>query len=338
ARECMQRDRACAVMKPLLRPDLQLAAAVALGLRPASDLPATDDGEPPQVARAARSLRVLLAEDNPVNQRLATEWLRQWGHQVLVADNGLQALERLERETVDLVLMDVQMPEMDGLTAARTIREQERETEGQPRLPIIAMTAHSLHGDRQRCLDAGMDEYLAKPVNQAKLFEVIERLTGGLTGGSPDGTPAASDREQDSDNADSQASESNASDSQTARPGLDRQAVLARCGGDESLMREIIQLLLDNSPAALDGLRRAVAAGDATAIGETAHAFKSSISYFSLEELRDATIRLEQSGRDDDLQAAPEQLARLEECWSGLLPKLVELAQAPLPRETVRPQ
>ncbi len=145
-------------------------------------------GEMPIMSRrmhekARKRLKVLLAEDNVINRRLALAILEKWGHQVTVAPNGLEALEALTRWSFDLILMDIQMPLMDGLEATRCIRESER-TDGGRHIPIIAMTAHAMKGDRERCITAGMDEYLAKPVKADELFLLIERLgaeeaTGG---------------------------------------------------------------------------------------------------------------------------------------------------------------
>jgi len=119
-------------------------------------------------------LRILLAEDNLVNQRLASRLLEKQGHVVTVANNGQEALDHLLKASFDLVLMDVQMPELDGLEATREIRKREGST-GE-HIPIVAMTAHAMDGDRERCLDAGMDEYMSKPIKANILFEVIDRL------------------------------------------------------------------------------------------------------------------------------------------------------------------
>jgi signal transduction histidine kinase/CheY-like chemotaxis protein len=125
--------------------------------------------------RAARRLRVLVAEDNPVNQKLAQHLLERRGHTPILVGNGREAVETIVRDHFDLVLMDLQMPEMDGFEATASIRARERET-SIPRVPIIALTAHAMQGDRQRCLDADMDGYVAKPIKPVELFEVIDRV------------------------------------------------------------------------------------------------------------------------------------------------------------------
>src|SRR5206468_1453924 len=129
-------------------------------------------------ATAARPLRILLAEDNEVNQRLAGRVLEKHGHSVIIVGDGRDALKALDREKFDVVLMDVQMPNMSGLEATAAIRLVEKMIG--THVPIIAMTAHAMAGDRQRCLESGMDDYLAKPLDPKTLFEAIERATAHL--------------------------------------------------------------------------------------------------------------------------------------------------------------
>ena len=121
----------------------------------------------------ASELRVLLVEDNLLNQKLAQRILEKRGYSVVLAGNGVEALEALEREGFDLVLMDLQMPEMGGLEAAALIREKERIQGGH--IPIIALTAHAMKGDRERCLEAQMDDYISKPFNRSELYAKIEK-------------------------------------------------------------------------------------------------------------------------------------------------------------------
>jgi two-component system sensor histidine kinase/response regulator len=116
-----------------------------------------------------------LAEDNAVNQKIASRFLEKEGHRVTLASNGRQALAAIERENFDVVLMDVQMPEMDGFEATAAIRAQERDTG--KRLPILAMTAHAMAGDRERCLAAGMDGYIAKPISASALIELLQQFS-----------------------------------------------------------------------------------------------------------------------------------------------------------------
>jgi CheY-like chemotaxis protein len=138
---------------------------------------ARDGAAAPGVAPAAAALRVLLAEDNPVNVKFALKVLERGGHHVTVAGNGREAVDLWRTGPFDLILMDVQMPEMDGLDATREIRRLEAGRDGGGgRVPIIAMTANAMSGDREMCLDAGMDGYVAKPVKRDALFAEVERV------------------------------------------------------------------------------------------------------------------------------------------------------------------
>src|SRR5262249_43249441 len=121
-----------------------------------------------------RSLQILLAEDNPVNQMTATTMLEKLGHAVVVANNGRQAIDKINEEKFDVVFMDVQMPEMDGVTATGEIRRRERATGGH--IPIVAMTAHAMKGDKEKCLEAGMDDYVSKPIRRKDLADVLARI------------------------------------------------------------------------------------------------------------------------------------------------------------------
>jgi two-component system sensor histidine kinase/response regulator len=152
------------VIRHLVRdePESRPAAVPAVANRPAPS--------------ANAPIRVLLAEDNIVNQRVAAGMMRRQGHEVTIASNGRDALTALEHGTFDIVLMDVQMPEMGGFEATAMIRRQEAERGGH--MPIVAMTAHAMKGDRERCLDAGMDDYLSKPLEATTLLEMIDRLSG----------------------------------------------------------------------------------------------------------------------------------------------------------------
>ena len=174
AERCRTLGVAAHLMKPVKQSSLLDAIVVGVGGGKAEERPAAGqpDGELP--AQEVRSLRVLLAEDNPVNQKFAVRTLEKTGHSVVVANNGREAVDAWGKEQFDLVLMDVQMPEMDGFEATASIRGGEKGTEKYT--PIIAMTAHAMKGDRERCLDAGMDGYVTKPVKASTLFAEVERV------------------------------------------------------------------------------------------------------------------------------------------------------------------
>jgi CheY-like chemotaxis protein len=170
---CQSLDIRALLVKPIKRSELLEAILVTLGLT--GDIaevgPAAAD-----LGRSIGPLRILVAEDSLVNQKVILGTLQTRGHQVTLADNGRTALAKFQRQPFDLVLMDVQMPEMDGLEAAAAIRDLEGSAV--KRTPIVALTAHAMKGDRERFLAAGMDEYVAKPVRADELFEVIASLLG----------------------------------------------------------------------------------------------------------------------------------------------------------------
>jgi CheY-like chemotaxis protein len=136
---------------------------------------------PAATTSADRVLRILLAEDNPTNQKFAVRAIEKAGHSVVVANNGSEAVEAVDQDSYDVVLMDIHMPEMDGLEATRTIRAREDAAEAPQRIPIIAMTANAMKGDRERCLEAGMDGYVSKPVKRKTLFAEIDRVLNEST-------------------------------------------------------------------------------------------------------------------------------------------------------------
>jgi CheY-like chemotaxis protein len=173
AHRCKQLGIATYLVKPILQGELLEAILAVLGSR-------TDAAEPAQLVpsdslwKERRPLRILLAEDNVVNQRLAMRMLEKQGHTVVVVGDGVLALAALERDRFDVVLMDVQMPLMDGVEATGAIRKEERASGRH--IPIIAMTAHAMSGDRQRFLASGMDGYVSKPVHSQELFAAIENV------------------------------------------------------------------------------------------------------------------------------------------------------------------
>jgi CheY-like chemotaxis protein/signal transduction histidine kinase len=176
AARCRELGIEAYVLKPIKQADLREAVSAVLGRGPA-----TEQTAPPLLTRHSlreqqTRLRILLAEDNRVNQRLATRLLEKHGYSVVVANDGQEAIAVLEQQSVDLILMDVQMPNLDGLEATAAIRK--KESGSGARIPIVAMTAHAMKGDRERCLEAGMDGYITKPIQAQELYETIERMAG----------------------------------------------------------------------------------------------------------------------------------------------------------------
>ncbi len=183
---CRELGIRCYLTKPVKQPDLWRTIATALG-RPVPDLDGVAPAAPAAEAGAVRSWDVLVAEDNPVNQRLAVALLEKRGHRVTLAGDGDAAVRALQGRAFDVVLMYLQMPVLDGLEATRRIRKREAESGGH--VPIVAMTAYAMKGDRERCLEAGMDGYISKPVRAAELYATLEQIQAGRPPGASTGTP-----------------------------------------------------------------------------------------------------------------------------------------------------
>jgi PAS domain S-box-containing protein len=270
-------------------------------------------------ARAARQpLRVLLAEDNPVNQEVALRLLERRGHSVIVAENGRQALTAIERHRFDLVLMDVQMPEMGGLEATQLIREKEKST-GE-HLPILAMTAHAMQGDRERCIAAGMDGYLAKPIDPKSFLQTVEGI---------------SQRAEQSETGPKQAETHVGSGD--GRRALDAKALLEWFSGNRKLLRDIVKTFRDDCPRMMARIRSALAANDANLLAEAAHALKGSVGNFGPTAALDSIRDMEKIARQGKLDGAWELYATLEDEIALLLPALHAIgAQQRASRRTSR--
>ena len=237
------------------------------------------------------ALHILLAEDNRVNQTVATRILEKMGHSVVLANNGKEALSALATEKFDLVFMDLQMPEMDGLSATRSIREQEKQTHSH--LPIIAMTAHALKGDRERCLEGGMDGYVSKPINVKELRDAMAAVVPGECGsGLAKVEPALAPKEN--------------------VIAWDVSETLQRLGGDVSLLGEVVQIFLVETPRKLNELREAIAEPAPATVERTAHSLKGELGYLGITGASQRARELEEMGRKNDLQTAPAVFAALE--------------------------
>jgi two-component system, sensor histidine kinase and response regulator len=257
--------------------------------------------------QTARPLRILLAEDNLVNQKLAVRLLEKAGHSVAVANNGREALDAIARGKFDAVLMDVQMPVMGGFEATAALRERELATGGH--LPIIATTAHAMKGDREQCVAAGMDAYLAKPIQASELFTLLEELFPLIPGRTEDQrSPAVSDRY-----------DSNVWDADLA---------LANAGGDLALRRELTELFLDESPRILDQLTEAIDARDSAATARLAHSLKGSAATVGAAAARDAAQKLEGAGAAADWNAIQTSLPILRNEVGRLVDNLTQLIPA----------
>jgi PAS domain S-box-containing protein len=296
------------LVKPLDQNELQNAVFAALAHKVAPAASITDQAdEPPNTSH--RSLRLLLVEDNEVNQAFAVALLTRHGYSVEVAGNGLAALAALNKEHFDGVLMDVQMPVMDGYEATAAIREKEKAAG--TRIPIIAMTAHSMKGDKEKCLDAGMDSYLSKPIKSKELLHMIDTVIAQ--------TPSGNELALESSPALVHAS---------GAPIIDREELLARVDGDAALLQDIVSLFLADLPEALAAIREAVESKNAMSLAKLAHSLKGSASNFSAHAVTHALLRLETLAREGDFAQGPAALKGLEVAVEQLLPELTDLVPA----------
>jgi CheY-like chemotaxis protein/HPt (histidine-containing phosphotransfer) domain-containing protein len=298
------------VMKPIKQSELLDTLLAAVSVDPTRRAARTMDRPAVEELPSLPPLRVLLAEDAVVNQRLAVRILEKAGHSVRVAGNGWQVLQALERERFDLVLMDVQMPELGGFETTEKIRAAERGTGRH--VPIIALTAHAMKGDRERCLAAGMDAYVAKPIRARELFQAMEQVMRAH--GASRYTAAALE-------------ELVATEGEAMVADFDRAAALERCGDDADLLRELIDMFLTEIRVWMFDLGRAVEAGDAEAIKRLAHTIKGAVGTFGAQPAYEAAFRLETIGKEGPLgeaAAAFEEMkgviARLNEALSAYQP------------------
>ena len=313
AARCRSLGVAAYLTKPVRQSELFDAIMVALGEAPPRPTRAT--GRARRSSR--RPLRILLAEDNPVNQALAMRLLEKDGHSVALACNGKECLAALERAPFDLVLMDVQMPEMDGIEATIAIRAKEK-TSG-TRLPIVAMTAHAMKGDRERCLEIGMDDYVSKPIRPDDLFKAIGQLTG---------SPAvAGNGDTAAPQAEPSATEPRAEPAPAPEAILDMETALARVDGEKKLLKEIAGLFLKDSATLLSDMKSACARRDAKALERAAHRLKGSVGNFGAASVVEAAWKLEMAGKNGDLNQAGSACATLEEEMARLTPALAALAK-----------
>ena len=236
-------------------------------------------------------LKILLAEDGLVNQRVAVGFLERDGHIVTVANNGRDAVDALINGSFDLVLMDVHMPELDGLEATVAIREYEKQ-QGR-RTPIIAMTAAAMKGDREQCLQVGMDGYVSKPVDPEQLRNTIDKFA----------PPAMKSRAEEAMPMNSARSKINV---------IDLEAAQLRIPGGFEQLKQMAQLLLDECPKLLNEIREGLASSDATQVQRGAHTLVGAADIFAAKRVVAAARRLEELGRDGDLFSAIDALAELE--------------------------
>lgn len=227
-----------------------------------------------------QKLKILLAEDNAASQFIAKKGLERAGHAVELAETGTGVIEALKSGTFDVVLMDVEMPEMDGLEATRLIRQEEERT-GRHQ-PILAVTAYAMKEDQERCLAAGVDGYLSKPVTPEKMLQAVQALQKHASGADAD-------------------------------PGIDLNRALETAGGDRQLLRQAVDLFMAKDyPRQLEQLKEALARQDALAVKKAAHGLKGALDSFGSTSARDLALEMESMGRRGELEQAGPALAQLE--------------------------
>ena len=301
--EYSARSSALGIAHNLLKPVKQSDLLEAIGETIAAAPPVYDHASGRGEARedepgTVESRRVLLAEDGAINQQVAVRLLEERGHSVVVVDNGRAAVEQVAAQPFDVVLMDVQMPEMDGLEATAAIRRAEAQTGGH--VPIVAMTAHAMKGDRDRFLAAGMDGYVAKPVRPHELYAAVE-------GGGPN------------------------AEAELLAPAdvpFEWDAALESVGGDEAMLRELAEMFFAECPKLMQQIREHIAGADGPELRRAAHTLKGSAHVFGAEATAEAAHRLEEIGREEAFADAEAALALLEDEVARLLPVLRERVAA----------
>ena len=265
--------------KPVKHSDLLDALATLFGV---STRHASEPGTSAGAATPRRALKVLVAEDNIVNRKLVTTLLHKYGHKVKAVENGRAAVEAIEAagdRRFDVVLMDLQMPQMSGFEATQAVREKESSSGGH--LPIIALTAHAMQGDRERCFRAGMDGYLSKPIDVDELIATVERLGSGVAFETPQ-TPV----------------------SPVAAGIFDEQAALAYTGQDRRLLKQVVSMFRSDYPTSLRRIEQAMRRKDGEGLRAAAHALKGAIATVGSPAGREAAATLEQVGRSGNLAGA----------------------------------
>ncbi len=287
-RECQTMGIESLLIKPVKQSDLRKAIAASLK----ATAGASDSGQQPESPESQlQPLRILLAEDGKANQKMAVRLLTKWGHSVDVAENGQETIDRWKEGGYDIILMDVQMPVLDGIEATRQIRDLEKSSD--QHMPIVAMTAHALKGDRQRCLDAGMDDYVTKPIRRAELVRAISAVIGnGNPHEQPESEPAAPDPpaadEQEVANA----------------PIFDYEAALDIYGGDREFLKSILETAVSEIQGLLPQLDKALEIQDVKESKRLAHTIKGAARAVVALATQDAAYEVEKAAGAEDFDKA----------------------------------
>ena len=287
--------------KPVLASELLDTILNELGVSLAVESAVTTERFPKITPR-----RILLAEDSLVNQKVALGFLNKWGHEVLIANNGQEAIDLWRRERFDAILMDMQMPEMNGYDATAAIRNEERGTGRH--IPIVAMTAEAMKGDREHCLAAGMDDYFSKPIDPESLYRVVAAVPAQAcayarpvteaapTGGSPEKPESTTDNGP-----------------------IDWILTRRNTANDDALIQELMKMFMAECPQNLAEIRQAIDTSDVNLLRRAAHTLRGSAAIFGAHAVVDAALQLERMGRENDFTLARQGLKSLESRTSLLL-------------------
>jgi two-component system sensor histidine kinase/response regulator len=283
--------------KPVKSAQLRDCLALAIGSKsPVSGTPSGSIITRHSVVEAKKhKIRILLAEDNFTNQKVALHILEKIGYRAEAVANGQEVLSALERNSYDLILMDVQMPELDGFETTMAIRRKEKEM-GQ-HIPIIAMTAHAMKGDRERCLEAGMDDYICKPVQPKEVIAAIERRLREAPAATPEVSRARIPK---------------------GKEVFDKKSLLDRLGGDEQLFTEIVKAFLEDAPLQLEKLKQALQEGNSVGVERQAHLLKGAAMNMGGKEMQTVAWEMEVAAKDADLSRAQSLVEKLDPAFERL--------------------
>jgi signal transduction histidine kinase/DNA-binding response OmpR family regulator len=286
------------VIKPLNPPEVLNALEVALDKKEA-DAEQLPKKPAAKLKAVARALKILVAEDTPFNQTFILRLLEKNGFHPILVENGHEAVERFDPDSIDIILMDVQMPEMDGFEATRKIRKLEEQKGGH--IPIIAMTAYATEGDRERCLEAGMDDYVSKPISAGKLFKTIEALL----------PPEEFDAPTVEQNG----------------CALDKDDLIKSLEIDCNLLKELVEIFVNDYPQMLTTLHKSLKATDTETFSRTAHSLKGMLRNFQADAAADAAFELEKMGRQGELNGADQIIDSLAHQLDEVAKKLKEFVK-----------
>jgi CheY-like chemotaxis protein len=309
--------------KPIKQDDLRMAIVSVLGLSAGQDI----DIVPELVTahtiaeESRKECQILLAEDYPTNQQVAMRHLNIAGYRVDLVENGQLAVEAFKSKSYDLILMDIQMPLMDGYEATNAIRNLENEFDEignrkdsikLERIPIIAMTAHAIEGYRDRCLEAGMDDYITKPFKRIEFLSMVDKWAQSITGS---GLPIAELRSK----IQGPRMKMNEEDThkETNLP-INFDKAVEEFEGDKEFLVEVLNAFLENVSAQTGTIRQAISDGDAEVVGREAHSIKGGSANLTADTLSDIAFKLERTGSSGDLEGSLETLELLEKEFKRL--------------------